>query len=300
MKYMLLAALLACSIGGRSAYSQETSLQSSDIRELRDIPYVTDGSDRQKLDLYLPPSGSPRRPLLIWIHGGGWESGSKDVCPIKSLVSYGYVGASIGYRLSQQAIYPAQIEDSKAAIRWLRTHAQEYCIDPTRIGVGGESAGGHLAALLGTTGERRDFEVGENLDQSSRVQCVVDLYGPTDFLHWGGDHPDKSLDRPDSPAAKLLGGLVTTHESLARRASPADFVTCASAPFLILHGSRDTLVPLQQSQELNDALRKVGVESTLTIVPGAGHGGPAFFVPGNLKMIIDFLGRHLQPDSAPK
>ena len=174
------------------------------VRLSRDIPYVPGGHELQRLDLYLPEADKSARPLVIWVHGGGWNSGSKDGCTARWLVEYGYAVASINYRLSTHAIYPAQIEDCKSAIRFLRAHASEYGIKPDRIGAWGASAGGHLVALLGTTGDIRDFDTGTNLDQSSKVQCVVDWFGPTDFLHWGSAIPDWLLDSPTTAVAKLL------------------------------------------------------------------------------------------------
>ena len=268
------------------------------IHELHDVPYVTGGTARQKLDLYLPETSTAPRPVIAWIHGGGWEGGDKNNCPAKGFVAHGYVVASLGYRLSQHAIYPAQIEDCKAAIRWLRAHANEYGIDPQRIGVWGASAGGHLVALLGATGNIRDFDVGENLGQSSKVQCVVDWFGPTDFLHYGDQPPKTEPSRPPSPVDKLLGGRAIEHQAEAKRASPFYFVTPESAPFLIVHGDKDPLVPLQQSQVLQAALQKAGVEAQLSVVPGAGHGGPGFSSPDEHKRMVDFFDRHLLEHTA--
>ncbi len=173
------------------------------MKFLRDVPYIEDGHERHLLDLFLPAKAAGRLPLVVWIHGGGWQAGSKEGCPAQWLVGKGYVVASINYRLSQHAVFPAQIEDCKAAIRWLRAHSAEYAIDPDRIGVFGGSAGGHLVALLGTTGNVKDLEGnGGNLDQSSRVQCVVDWYGPTDFVHWD---PKFNLD-VNGMIDRLLGG----------------------------------------------------------------------------------------------
>ena len=271
------------------------------VREVADIPYVSGGVERQRLDLYLPDTSPGAiaerslRPLVVWVHGGGWDASNRQGCPARVLVGRGYVVASLGYRLSSQAIYPAQIEDCKAAIRWLRAHAGEYGIDPTRIGAWGESAGGHLVALLGTTGGTRRFDVGENLDQSSRVQCVLDWFGPTDFLHWGDPPATAILDTPNTALARLIGGPILSHQDLARAASPVYFVDKDSAPFLILHGDKDGTVPLQQSGELNAALQKAGVESTLKVVAGAGHGGPAFTTADNLQLMADFADRHLHP-----
>ncbi|MHA3775446.1 alpha/beta hydrolase fold domain-containing protein [Verrucomicrobiota bacterium sgz303538] len=274
-----------------------SSPTTSSARELRDVPYVTNGHERQKLDLYLPAQNGAARPLVVWIHGGGWEGGSKNGCPAKAMVNRGYAVASIGYRLSQHAIYPAQIEDCKAAIRWLRAHAQEYAIDPARIGVWGASAGGHLAALLGTTGNIRNFDVGENLNESSGVQCVIDWFGPADFLHYG-EPPWVQLDYPRSAVSKLLGGPVSNDPEKARRASPVYFVHAEAAPFLIMQGDKDPLVPLQQSELLQAALKKAGVESQLRIYPGAAHGGPAFSAPESLKLMTDFFDAHLGLKSA--
>ena len=296
--------------GGLSAQEPATAIHPPDaskpapaaVHEVADLPYVTGGHERQRLDLYLPGADAAAgaehkpRPLIIWVHGGGWEGGSRKGCPAKGFVNHGYAVASIGYRLSSQAHYPAQIEDCKAAVRWLRAHAGEYGIDPERIGAWGESAGGHLVALLGTTGDTRQFDVGENLDQSSRVQCVLDWYGPADFLRWGEPALTVISDLPNTALARLLGGTITSHQELARAASPVSFVDKDSAPFLIMHGDKDPTVPLQQSQELSAALQKAGVECTLKILPDAKHGGPAFSAPDNIRPMADFLARHLLPD----
>jgi acetyl esterase/lipase len=265
-----------------------------DARIVRDLPYVPNATARQRLDLFLPLQPGAPRPLVAWIHGGAWNSGSKDGCPARRLVPLGYAVASIEYRFSQDAPYPAQIEDCKAAIRWVRANAAAYGIDARRIGVWGGSAGGHLAALLGVTGHMSDFDTGPNLDQSSAVQCVVDFFGPTDFLHYG-QVPTERLDGPASAAAQLIGGPISTHPVQARRASPVYFVEKDAAPFMIFHGQRDPIVPLQQSQELNAALKKAGVESSLRVIAGGGHGGPGFGTPENQALIIDFLDRHLKP-----
>ncbi len=230
---------------------------------------------------------------MVWVHGGGWETGSRQDFPGRPLVARGYAVASLGYRLSQDATYPAQIEDVKAAVRWLRAHAGEYGIDPARVAAWGASAGGHLVALLGTTGQDRRFDVGENLDQSSAVQAVVDWFGPADFQHWGDRPARRRSTGRNSAVARLLGG--TVRRTWTRRGRPARWIswTRDSAPFLILHGDQDNVVPLQQSQELDAALRQAGVESTLVVVPGAGHGGPAFGSPENVARTEEFLARHL-------
>src|SRR5687767_8759314 len=157
---------------------------------LRDVEYATVGDVSLRLDLYLPSDGEGPFPVLVWIHGGGWMEGSKNLAPNSFQVrqtARGYAVASINYRLSQQAIFPAQIHDCKAAVRWLRAHAREYNLDPDRVASWGSSAGGHLATLLGTSGDVEDLEgsVGGNLEFSSRVQATVDMFGPSNFLTIG-------------------------------------------------------------------------------------------------------------------
>jgi dienelactone hydrolase len=266
------------------------SVSPDNMRVLRDLPYVSNGNPQQKLDLYLPKTSGPARPLVVFIHGGAWREGTKTHNPAAFLVPFGYVAASINYRFTQDAIFPAQIEDCKSAIRWLRAHASEYGIDPKRIGVWGASAGGHLVALLGVTGQTKDFDKGENLDQSSAVQCVVDWFGPTEFL----THKKNIVAKfGNSSVEQLLGGTVKDHPDAARKASPFYYVTKDAAPFLIMHGELDPLVEVKQSQLINDALKTVGVECTLEVIPGAKHGGPEFTTPERQKAIFEFFGKHL-------
>lgn len=263
-------------------------------REVTDLPYVTGGTDHQRLDFYLPlETGGPPRPLVVWIHGGGWVNGTKTNGPSKPLVRAGFAAASLEYRFSKQAVFPAQIEDCKAAIRWIRAHAADYNIDPNHIGVWGASAGGHLVSLLGTLGHDRRFDVGENLDQSSAVQCVVDSCGPTDFLHWGDPPLPSHVETLNSVVNFLIGGKVETHQEQAKAASPITYVDKNSAPFLIQHGDIDPTVPLQQAQLFDAALRKAGVESTLVVFPDTKHNGPAYWSPETNKRVADFFNRHL-------
>ena len=256
----------------------------------RNLEYVAGGHERNKLDLYLPDKSDHPLPLIVWIHGGGWSGGSKEGCPAVQFVGKGYAVASINYRFSQHAIFPAQIEDCKAAIRWLRANAKKYNLDAGHIGVWGASAGGHLVALLGTTGGAKELEgTGGNLDQSSRVQCVVDWFGPTDFSQMGGWQ-----DRPDSPMAKLVGGPVCDKKELTAKANPIAYIGKDSAPFLIMHGEDDKMVIMLQSELLDAALRKAGIECTLVRIPKNGHGGPGFGTPESRKKIEEFFDKHLK------
>jgi acetyl esterase/lipase len=262
------------------------------VRVERGLAYVPGGHERQQLDLYRPEKANTPLPVIVWVHGGAWRGGSKDGGgPAVRLVPKGYAVASIGYRLSQHAIFPAQIEDCKAAIRWLRAHATKYGLDADHIGAWGGSAGGHLVALLGTAGDVKDLEgkLG-HLDQSSRVQAVVDWFGTTDFTKQGGWH-----NNPMSPEAQLIGGPVQENKEKSQRANPIAYVTKDDPPFLIMHGTKDDVVPFNQSELLVDALKKAGVPITFRPLEGAGHGGPAFSAPEHMREIEAFFDRHLKP-----
>jgi acetyl esterase/lipase len=258
-------------------------------RVLRDLEYVPSGHERQRLDLYLP-AGAGRWPVIIWVHGGAFRAGSKDQCPAVPYVGEGFAVASVNYRLSQHAIFPAQIEDCKAAVRWLRAHAAQYNLDPDRFGAWGASAGGHLVAMLGVTSGVKEFDRGSNLEYSSRVQAVCDWFGPTDFTQMNKFKGDMDHDAPDSPESQLIGGPVQQNKDKAARANPITYVTNDDPPFLIMHGSQDPLVPLNQSELLRNALQKVGVPVTFHAVQGAGHG---FSGPEIDKLVRDFFARHL-------
>lgn len=260
----------------------------------RDLAYVPGGHERQKLDLYLPKGAGKPLPVIVWVHGGAWKAGSKENNPLLAFAGKGYAVASINYRLSQHALFPAQIEDCKTAIRWLRAHAKTYTLNPDKIGVAGSSAGGHLVALLGTAGEVKELEgKAGNMDQSSQVQCVVDLFGPTDFSTMGGPH-----ERPNSPEALLIGGAVSENKEKAQRASPLTYLSKNCPPFLVIHGDQDSVVPYTQSTTFVEALKKAGVDATLITVPGGKHGGPGFTTGENEKQIEQFFEKHLK-NSAP-
>ncbi len=264
------------------------------VRTLKDIAYVPEGHERQKLDLYLPPAEpNAPLPLIVWVHGGAWQAGSKEGCPAVGFVEKGYAVASINYRLSRHAIFPAQIQDCQAAIRWLRAHAGEYRIDPNRFGVWGGSAGGHLVALLGTAGNVEAFDVGSHAGVSSRVQAVCDFFGPTDFAKMSSFWTTMDHDAADSPESRLIGGPVQESPELVRRANPITYVTKDDPPFLIVHGDKDPLVPHNQSEMLYDALTKAGVEVTFYTVRGGGHGG---FKDPQVETLVDqFFAKHLRP-----
>jgi acetyl esterase/lipase len=263
-------------------------------------------SPAQKLDLYLPQGKSPF-PLVLIVHGGAFMLGDKADQLSKQgtdhLLEHGYAVANVNYRLSGEARAPAQIQDVKTAVRWLRAHAGEYSLDPQRVGAWGSSAGGNLVALLGTSAGVPVLEGGELgcAGFSSQVQAVVDWFGPTDFLlmdrqlaavGWPASH-----DASDSPESLLIGAAIQTRPDLARLVNPIPYVTAQSVPFLIQHGKCDNLVPFQQSQLLYEALvAAIGpARAALDLIEGAGHGGgPQFWAPSNVARVLSFLDQYLK------
>lgn len=266
----------------------------------RDLVYARVNGKALHLDLILPPDAKGPTPVILWVHGGAWAAGNKNSIPRNDFLEHGFALASVQYRLSGEAIFPAAIQDCKAAVRWLRAQAGKYHLDPERFGVWGASAGGHLVALLGTSGGVKEFEVGEHLDQSSKVQAVCDWFGPTDFLQMTAHSkaagvPSKiDHDSPRSPESRFIGGPILENKEKVARANPITYVDKKDPPFLILHGDQDPIVPLGQSKILEQALQKAGVEVTLLVQKGAGHGGVSFTSAENSKAMRDFFSKHLK------
>ncbi|QDU62093.1 Carboxylesterase NlhH [Planctomycetes bacterium Pan216] len=265
----------------------------------QDLPYAGTENPRQRLDLLLPktPKSDKPLPVVVFIHGGGWQNGDKrsGVARVAPIVATGsYAGASVGYRLTDEASWPSQIHDCKAAIRWIKANAEKYHLDPERIGVIGTSAGGHLVAMLGTGGDvsALEGELGGHTGQDSRVACVVDMYGPADLLTMSQGSGAFDHDAPNSPESKLVGGPLQETKEVARDASPTTHVSSSDVPFLIIHGSEDKLVPYHQSEKLHKKLKEAGVSSTLIKVRGGGHGG--FRSPEVNKRIGQFFDKQLR------
>ena len=267
-------------------------------RRLADLVYGRASGRDLVLDLYLP-AGERKRPapLVVWVHGGGWIGGDKRPCPTAAMLPFGFATASVGYRLATEAVFPAQIEDVKAAVRWLRAHAATYRLDPDRFGAAGASAGGHLVALLGTAGDAADLEgTGGSPGVSSRVQAVLDVCGPTDFLQFHGRGAPVGPDTDGGLFDRLLGGRIHEKQDLARRANPIAYVSKDDPPFLLVHGARDTVVPLDQSRLLKEALDAAGVPADLVVVPDAGHD---VVRPEVARAALAFFAKHLMPPTAP-
>ena len=282
-----------------TALSFVTATLSAQVPKLPDAPEGSRTSkdvsygphERNKFDITVPKSDKPT-PLVIWVHGGGWEGGDKAFNPGVLLLSQGYAIASINYRYSKQAVFPAQLHDCKAAVRFLRDHATTYNLDPNAFGVWGASAGGHLVALLGTTGDVPDLEGDAKTKTSSKVQAVCDWFGPTDLVKLA------PMSAASSPITKLLGGSTTDKADLAALANPITHITKNDAPFLTFHGDADKLVPVSQSVLLDAALKKAGVESELIVLKDADHGGREFQAQvgnaENRKKLLAFFDRHLK------
>ena len=268
------------------------------MRVLRDLEYCRVDGRPLLLDLYLPTGAGRRRPAVLWVHGGGWQGGSREDAMVPLwLVGRGYAVASLDYRLSGEAVFPAQIEDCKAAVRWLRAQAVRYHLDPERIGAWGISAGGHLAALLGTTGDVKELEGhGGHLEFSSRIQAACVYCGPTDFLQMLPLRGRELFDLTISVMAALIGGPLEENEDKVARANPVTYVTPDDPPFLIMNGDADPLVPPGQAEVLYRALRKAGVEAALHIIEGGGH---IFFSSETDRLVEEFFNKHLKGTEEP-
>lgn len=252
------------------------------------VDYVGNNVANQKMDIYIPPGLTSPAPVIVFIHGGGWSGGSKgpeNVPYFQQCYDYGFVCADINYRLSADSVWPAQIEDCKTAIRFLKANAKTYNIDVCRFGVMGESAGGHLAAMVGTSAGVKTLEGLHqgHTNQSSRVQAVVDLFGPVDFLKEDGHYPATCgsgglIHEYRSYETLLLGiDYLHNHPEIVKTANPVTYITPGDAHFFILHGAEDCIVPPHQSRILDSALTAAGVRAdTLIIEAGQNHGNPFF------------------------
>ena len=267
----------------------------------KDVAYAST-SPTQKLDIYLPAGNGPF-PLIINVHGGGFMMGDKSNPPgADEFLANGYAVASVDYRLSSEAKAPAQIQDVKAAVRFLRANASKYKLNPDKFAASGGSAGGSLVALLGTSCGVAALEGADlgNADQSSCVQAVVDQFGPIDFLQmdkqFAGTACPVNHDAANSPESMLVGAPIQTVPDKVKLVNSITYASAKAPPFLIQHGTADCNVPPQQSQLLYHALKPlIGADKvTLTFLQGAGHGDPLFTAPANMKVVLDFLAKYLK------
>ena len=264
----------------------------SDIVIERDLVYGKGADLELKLDLATPVKGDGPFPAVVFLHGEGWRAGNRQQMGhfIEGMARLGYVGVTVDYRLVPTARFPAQLEDCKAAVRWLRANAQRYRLRSDRIGVVGFSAGGYLASMLGVTGNEAEFEGGGgNPRQSSRVQAVVSFFGPTDF-----STRDWPMALEKEVIAPFLGGSFAGNSALYRKASPVSHVNVDAPPFLFFHGTEDQVVPIDQSKRLALELDKVGVPSQMVALDGEGHGFTDATNQRSMQQMLDFLDKWLK------
>lgn len=259
--------------------------------EMKDLVYAHTPQRDLTVDLYLPATPQPH-PVILYVHGGGWSSGSKANPPTSRLVAVGYAVASIDYRLTNEAPFPAQIFDCKASVRWLRANSRKYGLDADRIAAWGGSAGGHLVALLGTSGGVAELEGDEgNPGYSSRLAAVIDFFGPVDLMTINAERKHPRPESGRSAEAKLLGGgPLEDHKDLARQASPLTWIDPSDPPFLVVHGDLDDTVPPKQSERFVEALKAAHVPVEFSVVKGRAHG---FRTGPDVDPIVDgFLQKH--------
>jgi acetyl esterase/lipase len=257
---------------------------------ITNIFYATNPTPRQNFDLILPAKQSNEPfPLVIWIHGGAWLSGIKEWDNVKYLVRHGYAIASIDYRFSTEAPFPAQIQDCNSALNFILAQATNYGVSPKKFAIGGGSAGGHLALLLGLARSEQNF----GADSSIKPLAILDFFGPADFNKMRDDleaiHSEKGLELFKDAVGKLLGVPVDQPSDKAKLASPINYVSVANPPVLILQGAKDDLVPAIQSRRLHDALDRAGVKNQLIMLDAAGHDGALFSTPEIASQVVNFL-----------
>ncbi len=256
-----------------------------------DIPYATVGSRTLRLDLHLPDTDRTP-PLVIYLHGGAWSGGDKAEVP-PFLVEGGYAVASLDFRSSEEARFPANVHDIRAGIRFLRAQADRYGYRADRIAVTGASSGGHLAALVGVTNDHADLEgqVGDHPGQSSRVQAIITWVGASNLATIIPQSTPQGLEVRVPALQALLGALPEEVPELTLLASPVAHVDAGDPPVLILHGDQDLTMPVNQALELDAAYRRAGLVAELMIIPGVGHVARPFFTGPAVDRALDFLHR---------
>jgi acetyl esterase/lipase len=272
-----------------------TVLHASPTQVTKDVPYATVDGVQLKLDFY-PSRKAGLSPLIVWVHGGAWRAGSKNAVPIEGLTEQGFSIASLDYRLSGSARFPAQTQDIKAGIRFMRANAERFRIDPRRIVIAGASAGGHLAALVGISDGVKtldDPSMG-NADVPSTVSAIVSLYGASNLQTILSQSTPHGLGVREPALKLLLGGLPDAVPELARSASPIAHVDPSDPPLLLIHGDQDPQMPINQSHELEGAYEQTGLDVTFHVLHGAAHGGKSFYEDQNLRLISDWIWKRIR------
>jgi acetyl esterase/lipase len=280
---------------GVLAFTFQSAIAQDEVARTNGIVFAEVDGTELMLDLY-KPAGAENVPVLIYAHGGGWARGSRDEIPHAALVSAGYAIASVDYRLSGDAQFPAQIYDLKAAVRYLRANADELGIDPDRIGATGSSAGAHLAQLLGVTNGSAEHEgdVGDYDNVSSAVSVVVSYYGASDFMTILDQSTQYGYGVRAPALDALLGGSPADRPELARLASPIFHVDASDPPMYLLHGDQDPQMPINQSHEMEGKYESLGLPVHFEVVHGAVHGGDAFYDADRTAKVQAFLDAHFK------
>jgi len=257
----------------------------------RDIEYARVGEHLLKLDLHLPASSAAPAPLIVWVHGGGWRGGSKNEVPLAPLVARGWAIASVDYRLTPVAPFPANVHDLKAAIRFLRARHAQYRLATDRIAIAGASAGGHLAALVGVTNGHAELEgdVGADRTQRSDVHAIVSFYGASNLETILKQSTPFGLGVRIPALQLLFRGQPEEKPALARLASPVAQVDAGDPPLLLLHGDQDPQMPVAQSIEFVGAYERAGLQARFVPLHGSVHGGKEFFDAQRLALVAEFL-----------
>tara|TARA_R110002049_G_scaffold27321_2_gene94198 strand:- start:381201 stop:382091 length:891 start_codon:yes stop_codon:yes gene_type:complete len=288
---LLIAAFFSASFFLDVAVGNADELQTDGVQT---IEYAKPNGQPLMLDLYRPTASEKANPLIVWVHGGAWRKGSRKGMPLNDFVKKGYAIASVDYRLTPVAKFPANVHDIKGAIRYLRANAVDLNINPQRFAIAGSSAGGHLAALVGVTGGVSELEgnVGGNTDVSSSVQAIISYYGASNLTTILSQSTPHGLSVRVPALQLLLGDEPDRVPELARLASPVFHVDQNDPPLLLLHGDQDPQMPINQSHELHAAYRKRSLTCDFDVVHGAAHGGDAFFLPQRNQRVARFLIQH--------
>ncbi len=286
MNRRVLCLALASGLG----WGLTSTAEQATFRKVSDLVFAEVDGRELLLDLYLPPASKPS-PLIVYVHGGAWRAGSKDSMPLTAVLGAGYAIASVEYRLTPEARFPAQVHDIKAAIRFLRGNQDRYPYDGREVAIAGSSAGGHLAALVGVTNGTAELEgsVGAHLDQSSEVQAIIAYFGASNLLTILDQSTPHGLAVRKPALQLLLGGQPEQQRELAMLASPVFHVDRADPPLLLLHGDQDRQMPINQSHELHGKFKSLGLSVALHVLHGAAHGGKVFYDEARTRVVSSFL-----------
>ncbi|WP_421798659.1 alpha/beta hydrolase fold domain-containing protein [Haliscomenobacter sp.] len=291
----------------RDINAEKTAIQSS--RYWLDIDYVGDGHIGHRLDVHLPAKGKKPFPVIVCVYGSAWFSNNSKGTVFSTglgqvLLNAGFAVVNVNHRSSTDGRFPAQIQDVRAAIRFIRGNSEKFGIDNNFVGITGWSSGGHLSAFTGTSSGIKDFEIegskidlegnlGKYTQESSAVDAVVDWFGPTDFLIMDECGSSFAHNEAKSPESSLVGGPIQENKVQCALANPMTYVSAKTPPFLIFHGDKDNLVPHCQSEKLYETLHKAGVQSELVIVPGGQHG-PGVMEAGYYAKMVEFFRKELK------